>query len=541
SPTPFLSNGRLYLAVELWPKGGIFRGEAACALVALPSDLPRFVEIPPSNGRLVLFLDDVVRGALPAHFPNHEVGDAFAIKLTRDADLLIEDEFEGDLVENIKEALARRDEGVPSRFLFDLRMPHGLVIRLQEALGLEDEDLVGGGRYHNLSDLWTLPRPKDPALSFPPMPPLPHPELATEDSLLDAIRERDRLLHFPYQQYETVVRFFEEGADDPDVEEVAATLYRVAKDSAVVQALIKAANACKKATAFVEVKARFDEENNLEWAERMEAAGVRVCYSMPGLKVHSKLALIARREGEALRDYAYFGTGNFNEKTARIYTDHALLTADRHLTEEARSVFSFLTGEIDNPRFNHLMVAPFTLREGIEGLIDREIRHARAGRPAAMLLKLNALEDEEMIAKLYEASNAGVDIQLLVRGIFRAVPGVEGWSERIDARSIVDRYLEHARVYYFANDGDPILYLASADWMKRNLSHRIEVAFPIYDEALHSDIGHILDLQWSDDTKARVLDADQSNEHWRPSVVSSARAQFETYRWLSERVAKNFA
>ncbi|MCH7638735.1 MAG: polyphosphate kinase 1 [Bacteroidetes bacterium] len=535
-PAPFLENGRLYLAVELWQRGAGFRGDSACALVAVPSSLPRFVEVSSADGRLILFLDDVVRRSLPDLFHGQEVGEAFAVKLTRDADLQLEDEFEGDLVENIRKAIKRRDQGIPSRFLFDLRMPHGLLLRLQEALELEDEDLVGGGRYHNLSDLWTLPRPDDPALSYPPMPPLPHPELHEAESLLDAIRERDRLLHFPYQQYDTIVRFFEEAASDPAVEEVAATLYRVAKDSAVVQALIKAAEAGKKATAFVEVTARFDEENNLEWAERMEEAGVKVGYSMPGLKVHSKLALVARREDGELRDYAYLGTGNFNEKTALIYADHALLTADVRLTTEARKVFGFLTGEIEDPSFEHLMVAPFTLRSGITALIDREIEHAKTGRGGAIFLKLNALEDEEIIGKVYEASQAGVEIRMMVRGIFRAVTGVEGWSENIEARSIVDRFLEHARVFHFANGGEEVLYLASADWMKRNLSRRIEVAFPIYDEALREEIKHILDLQWADDTKARVLDANQSNAYYRPSEPTGSRAQFDTYRWLAERV-----
>ena len=262
-PTPFFENGRLYLAVELWTKGAGFRGESVCALVAVPSSLPRFVEVPASDERLVLFLDDVVRRGLPTLFPSHEVGEAFAIKLTRDADLQLEDEFEGDLVENIRTAIERRDQGIPSRFLFDLRMPHGLLLRLQEELGLEDEDLVGGGRYHNLSDLWTLPRPDDPALSYPAMPPRPHPQLHNVGSLLDAVQECDRLLHFPYQQYDTVVRLFDEAAADPGVEEVGATLYRVAKDSAVVLALIRAARAGKKATAFVEVKAHFDEENKI--------------------------------------------------------------------------------------------------------------------------------------------------------------------------------------------------------------------------------------------------------------------------------------
>ena len=542
---PFLENGRLYLAVELWPRGLELRsGEPSVALVEIPSPpLGRFVELPaeeaPEGERTVLFLDDVVRHALPALFPAHDVGPSWAVKLTRDADLQVDDEFVGDLVQKIRKGLERRSEGVPSRFLYDARMPSYLLGRLREGLELEEEDLVAGGRYHNLSDLWALPRPDDPALSYPPFPPLPHPELAGVPSLFAAIRDRDRLLHFPYQRYDTVVSLFEEAAHDPAVEEVYCTLYRVARDSAVVQALIAAAEAGKRVEVFVEVKARFDEENNLTWAGRMEEAGVRVHYSMPGLKVHAKLALFARREGDgkaARRDYAYLGTGNFNEKTARIYADHALLTADPRLTADVRRVFAFLTGAEEKPRFEHLLVAPFCLREGVYKLIEREVAHARDGRHAAIYAKMNALEDEDVIEKLYAADRAGVEVRLLVRAILRLVPGVEDLSEGVRARSIVDRFLEHARVWLFHDNGDERLYLASADWMKRNLSHRVEVAFPVYDAALREELKAILDLQWADDTKARVLDAEQSNAYHRPPAPRGVRAQFDTYRMLAERV-----
>ena len=408
--------------------------------------------------------------------------------------------------------------------------------RLSVERDIEDEDLVPGGRYHNFDDLWTLPRPDDPALAYPPMPPLPHPELDAAPALLNAIRARDWLLHFPYQSYAPVVRFFEEAAADPDVEEVFAALYRVAKESAVVQALIAAAEAGKHVEVFVEVKARFDEENNLTWAGRMEDAGVLVHYSMPGLKVHAKIALVSRREGEARRDCAYLGTGNFNEKTALVYADHALLTADPRLTAEVRRVFDYLTGKDESPVFEHLLVAPFTLRDGLVACIDREIKHAQKGRGGAMTIKLNALEDEEMIAKIYEAVQAGVNVRLLVRGIYCAVPDVEGVSEGLEARSIVDRFLEHARVYHFHNDGDEELYVASADWMKRKLNRRIEVAFPLYDPTLREETRAFLELQWADDTKARILDAEQSNAYVRFAEPQGVRAQFDTYARLAEAV-----
>ena len=534
--TPFLMNGRLYLAAELWPResaAGLRADRPTLALVEIPPSLPRFVEVPDTDPRVVLFLDDVIRLGLPALFPEADVGDAFSVKLTRDADLNLEDEFAGDLIEKLRKALGRRDEGLPSRFLYDPRMPYGVLTELKEKLELEAEDLVVGGRYHNFGDLWDFPRPTDPALLYPPAPPLPHPELENAASLLDAVAERDRLLHLPYQKYDYVVRLLDEAAADDDVEEVWMTLYRVAKDSALVKALIAAAENGKRVTAFVEVKARFDEENNLDWAERMEAAGVRVLYSLPGLKVHAKLALVGRRTGkkksDALRYTGIFSTGNFNEQTARIYADHVLFTADPRLTDEARRVFAYLTGKNEKPTFEHLLVAPFTLQKGLAKHIKREIKHAAKGKAAQITLKMNALEEDDAIAQLYEASQAGVDIRMVVRGFSRLVPGVEGVSERIDARSIVDRFLEHARVYHFANDGDEILYLASADWMDRNFHRRIEVAFPVYDDALRAELNHLLDLQFADDTKARILDAEQQNAYHRPTEPTGVRAQTATY------------
>ena len=540
---PFLEDGRLYLVIELWPQGVELRsGVPACAIVEIPAPpLDRFVEIPDNhtrkNERVVLFLDDVIRLGMSGLFPGYDVGEAYSVKLSRDADLQVEDEFEGDLIEKIRKGLEKRGEGTPSRFLYDLRMPHALLLRLRDGLSLEDEDLIPGGRYHNLDDLWTLPRPEGSLLQYPDFPPLPHPELDEAPSMFAAVRARDRLFHYPYQDFSAVVRLFEEAAADDDVEEVFCTLYRVARDSSIVQALIAAAEAGKRVEVFVEVKARFDEENNLSWAVRMEEAGVQVHYSMPGLKVHAKMALFARREGsgpDGRRDYAYLSTGNFNEKTAYVYADHGLATADARLTADVRRVFAFLTGEEEEPVFEHLLVAPFTLREGLYHLIEQEVEHVAAGRRGAVFAKMNALEDEGVIERLYEADKAGVDVRLLIRGILRMVPDYEGWGESIEVRSIVDRFLEHARVWHFANDGDEQVYLSTADWMKRNLSRRVEIAFPIFDPSHRAEILHILELQWQDDTKARVMDAAQSNALFRPSTPRGVRAQFDTYRWLAD-------
>jgi polyphosphate kinase len=321
------------------------------------------------------------------------------------------------------------------------------------------------------------------------------------------VRERDQVIHLPYQSFDHVVRFLEEAAANPDVEELWLTVYRVARDSNVLNALIAAAQSGKRVTVFMEVQARFDEESNLYWAERLEAAGVRTLYSMQGLKVHAKIALVACREDGERRLYAYVGTGNFNEKTSRVYTDHGIFTCDARITDDVDQVFRFLAGEVKEPRTEHLLVAPFTLRKSFNALIAHEAERAAAGGPSGMTLKMNSLEDEKIIERLYEASCAGVPIDLVVRGICRLVPGVRGQSETIRVRSILDRYLEHARIYRFHHDGEERLYLASADWMKRNLSHRVEVAIPVYDAEVRRQIEQVLALQLADNRKARVIDA----------------------------------
>ena len=532
NPAPFLRNGGLYLVVELWnTDGGAAEDDVpGSALVEVPSPpLPRFVTLPErENGHAVIFLDDVIRLNLGALFPDHEVGGAWAVKLTRDAELVLEDEFSGSLVDSIRKSLKKRETGLPCRFLYDLRAPYPLLRELRERFGLDEEDFVVGGRYHNLDDLMRFPRFGLEDLSYRPLPPLPHAELEAAPSMLGAIGEKDRLLHFPYQRFDYVIRLLREAAADPDVEEIRITLYRVARDSAVARALIEAARYGKRVTAFVEVKARFDEESNLDWAERMEAAGVRTLYSMPGLKVHAKLLLIVRREGDTARQYAYLGTGNFNERTARIYADHALLTADPELTGEVRAVFDFLAGDVRKPEFRHLMVAPFDLRKKLYRLIAREARAARRGRRAGMILKMNSLEDPKIIARLYDASRAGVDVRLIVRGICRLIPGHRRQSETIVARSIVDRFLEHARIFLFENRGQPQCWLASADWMTRNLSRRIEVAFPIRDPLLQHEIRTILDLQLADNQKTRVIDEAQSNAYLR-DAGAPVTSQLATY------------
>ena len=540
---PFLKDHTSYLVAELQPGPRIGMGTAGpeLGIVEVPSPpLPRFLSTPgPGEGRNIVFLDDVIRTNLHRIFPERVVAGAYAIKVSRDADLYLDDEFDTGLRQAIKKSLGKRATGAPIRFLYDMRSPQAIVTRLSSSFGLGEGDLIEGGRYHNLNDLAGLPVGDLPELEYAPLEPLSHPTLEGGGSSLDLIRAKDRLLHFPYQSYAYVVRLLQEAAADPDVDAIWISLYRVSSDSEVVKTLIEAAENGKEVMAFVEVQARFDEELNLEWAERMERAGIRVIHGVQGIKVHAKLCLIRRREGDTSRLYALLATGNFNEKTARVYADHALMTADPRLTEEVRRVFRLLCGEGVQPEFEHLLVAPHHLRDGFNALIDAETEAARKGRPSGITAKMNSLQDRGIIDKLYEASAAGVRIRLVIRGICCLRPGVEGLSESIEVTSIVDRFLEHSRMFVFHADGAEKLYLSSADWMTRNLNRRVEVAFPIYDPAARAELRHVLDLQGSDNTKARIIDEHQRNGFVRETDGATVRSQFDTYHYLRELLAED--
>ena len=351
-------------------------------------------------------------------------------------------------------------------------------------------------------------------------------------SFFESISKQDYGLYYPYHTYDYVVRFLEEAAEDESVTSIKVTQYRVAKDSKVVKALIKAAKNGKDVLAFVELKARFDEELNIRWAEEMEKAGVKVYYSFPGLKVHAKIALITRNENNASRQYAYLATGNFNEKTANIYTDLGMFTANTEITDEVENVFKYLSRIGSDYKFKHLLVAQFNMRKKFNKLVDNEISAAEDGNPSGITLKMNSLEDGKMIRKLYEASNAGVKINLIIRGICKLVPGVKRQSENIKVISIVDRYLEHSRLYMFHNNGDQLIYAASADWMKRNLSRRIEVAFPIEEKQIKETINRIIALQLEDNTKARVIDKKDKNAYVQSEGMNKIRSQMEVYKYL---------
>ncbi len=538
--TPFLRNQRLYLAVKLTAKhtsntAKVLKNKRyVYAIVEVPTNhINRFILLPKiGNNNYIIFLDDVLRFFLPQIFYGYNIHQSFSIKLTRDAELYIEDEFSGNLLDKIKKSLAKRSSGAPSRFLYDKAMPVTFLNYLKESLLLSEEDLYPGSKYHNFSDFFNFPNPGFKQLYYPDLKPIKSKELDELSNIFESVSVKDYLLYYPYQSYDYVINAIKQASKDPKVKSIKITQYRVAKDSKIVNALIKAAHRGKEVIAFVEVKARFDEEINIKSAEEMQKAGVKVLYSLPGLKVHAKIALITRKEGSELKNYAYLSTGNFNEKTARLYTDYGFFTSNPDLTFEVERVFEYLEGKDPGYTFKHLLVAQYGMRQGFITMIENEIANANKGLYAAITCKLNSLEDERIIKKLYEASKAGVKINMIVRGICCLIPGIIGMSENISVISIVDRFLEHDRVYIFNNGGNEKIYLSSADWMKRNLSRRIEVAFPVYEPILKKLIKDIIDIKFSDNVKARIIDEKQTNQFKRNGEEILHRSQYEIYDFL---------
>lgn len=528
----FLNNAALYLTVAMVSKDS-YTARTEYAIVKIPSDfLPRFIELPSKNGRHeLMMLDDIVRHSVSWLFPGYDIIDTYSIKLTRDADLYIDDEFTGNLIQKVKSSLQKRNVGPASRFVYDRTIPKQFLDFLSDTFDLEKTDMLPEGRYHNNFDFFKFPDFGLSQLKYKPLPPQPYPALEQADDFFNVFSERDHLLHFPYQSYESVIRFFEAAAEDPSVSNIKIVQYRVAKKSRIMRALMKAVENGKQVSVFIEVKARFDEEANIKWGEALQKAGVSVYYSMPGIKVHSKLALVSRKEGRKEKLYAYLGTGNFNEDTAKIYSDLGIFTTDERLTKEMSRIFRYLeTAKKEGIQpFKHLLVGQFNLREDLVAKIDREIAHAKANKPASMILKMNSLSDGEMIEKLYEASQAGVKIKIITRGICSLVPEAKGFSENIEIISIVDRFLEHARIFLFHNNGKEEIYLSSADWMTRNLSHRVETSFPIYDPKLKQIVRQVIDYQLNDNVKARIINEAQDNQYRRDDSEIAVRAQIETY------------
>ena len=538
----FIRDRRLYLVIRMVKKSKRQAEGPAYhyALMKIPfSKVPRFIELPPHEGKYyIMFIDDIIRANLQSVFPGYEIESCYSIKISRDADIYLEDEGKGNLLETIRKKVKKRKIGALSRFMYDQAMPADFLAFICDAFGIHPDDLVVGGRYNNLQDLSQLPNPAGKQLEQHPPLPMRVPYLDEAGSILKVIKKRDVMLHFPYESFDYLIRFLMEAAFDPKVDEIKITQYRVAENSAVINTLISAAQNGKKVTVFVELKARFDEENNMRTAERMEQAGIKIIYSIPGLKVHAKVAVILRKDnaqGAKRRDFAYLSTGNFNEKTAKVYADMALLTCQEEIITDINKVFAVLEGRLKSPTFHHLLVARFNMVPELQRMIQREIDHVKAGGKGYIILKMNGLHDQQMIDTLYRASEAGVEIDLIVRGICCLVPD-QSYSRNIRVTRLVDRFLEHARIWYFYNEGQDELFLTSADWMRRNLNRRIETAFPILDPEIKQEVIDILHLQLSDNVKACRLDGELRNCFKRDETTSApVRAQLAIYDYLKKK------
>ncbi len=534
---PFLRDKSIYLAVKMSKADGSIRHKFALIEIPQPEIVSRFYVLPKSDeNTYIILLDDIIRNSLDEIFHSfpYDTYEAYTVKLTRDAELEIDTDAEiaEGLIDKISKSLKERRRGIPVRFIHDRDMPEDMLEFIKKKMRISLPGIIPGGRYHNFKDFGKFPTNGLEKLKYPSQSPLPIRRIEQAKIMFDAIREKDILLCHPYHSFDYLIRMLREAAIDPGVYAIKITLYRVASHSNIVNALINAVKNGKEVTAVIELQARFDEEANLYWTQRLQEEGAKVVFGKPSHKIHSKVCLIYRKENNRTTHYAHFSTGNYNGVTSRLYCDMGILTADKRLTSEAIKVFSFINNfPRINYKFKHLLVAPFYMKDEFLRLIDVEIRNAKKGKPAWILAKMNSLVDEKIIEKLYEASNAGVKIRLIVRGICCLVPNKKGVSANIEVISIIDKYLEHTRAYTFCNDGAEKMYLSSADWMGRNLDRRIEVAFPIYDTAVYNTIKEILEIQWRDNVKARVIDGGGDNT-FRTFSLPVVRSQDEVYNYL---------
>ena len=540
---PFLRTGQIYIVVNMFLKPyasfkAVRKRRPVYGLVKLPTDhgVSRFIQLPKDGqgNYCIVFLEDIMMSHVQDIFPGYIIDSWYSIKMTRDADLDYEEHESEELIDIISNIATTRQLGRPNRFQYDFSMPARLLHYISKTFELDAEDLVQASKYHNFRDFFTFPNPKSPELEAEPHHPLSHPVLHGTRSLIRFFENNEIMLHFPYQSYAYFIKFLTEAAYDDSVSEIKATQYRVADNSAVVKALILAAQNGKKVTVFVELKARFDEENNLRFAHEMKRAGIAIIYSMPRLKVHTKVALVSRiASTEEKKLTAFLATGNFNEKTAETYCDHGFFTGDPRLTHELEALFDIFERTISYYAFQHLLVPNNNMVQRFEELIRQEISNAQKNEKAYIILKMNALEDPYMINLLYEASTAGVSIDIIVRGACCLKPN-QPYSKNIRLIRIVDHFLEHARVFYFYAGGKQHIYLSSADWMRRNLYRRIECAFPIYDEDIKKELLDILYIQLADNVKASYISEDMNNVRV-PQKGKIVHSQKEIYKYLSKK------
>ncbi|EGA67261.1 polyphosphate kinase 1 [Vibrio brasiliensis] len=533
----FLKDEYAYIAVELEQEQ-----TNQYALIEIPTDhLPRFVMVPEQKGKrrkTIILLDNIIRYCLDELFSGffeYQSLNGYAMKMTRDAEYDLSHEVEHSLLEQMSEGVSQRLTAMPVRFVYEREMPLEMLDFLCEKLQISNYDsLIPGGRYHNFKDFIGFPNVGRDYLENKPLPPMECADFAGYANKFEAIKAQDILLHFPYHSFEHISELVRQASFDPKVLSIKINIYRVAKDSRLMNSLIDAVHNGKNVTVVVELQARFDEEANIEWSRVLTEAGVEVIFGVPGLKIHSKLLLISRREEDEIVRYAHIGTGNFHEKNARIYTDFSLLTADPELTNEVRNVFGYIENPYRPIRFNHLIVSPRNSRKQLYHLIDTEINNALEGKKAAITLKANNLVDKGLVNKLYEASSAGVEIKMIIRGMCSLVPGIEGVSENIRIISIVDRFLEHPRVLITHNGGDVQVYISSADWMTRNIDYRIEVATPVRDQRLKQRIIDIINIHFTDTVKARWIDKEMSNSYVPRGNRKKVRSQIAIYDYLKQ-------
>ncbi|RKN78017.1 polyphosphate kinase 1 [Ulvibacterium marinum] len=536
---PMLKDTAAYLAIKMVIRGEEEEKEKRYALIEIPKGIDRFVVLPKEGEKnFIIILDDLIRYCLDSIFTmfEYESISAHMIKITRDAELDIDNDLSKSFIEKISSSVESRKISDPVRFVYDKSIGRDTLLFLKEKMNIEDTDsVIPGGRYHNRRDYMGFPSLGREDLLYDKITPLPVKGLSMEGSLFEQISEKDYLQYTPYHKFSYVIKFLREAALDPKVRSIKITVYRLANNSQVAASLINAVKNGKQVTVQIELQARFDEQANIEYAEQLQAEGVKLIFGVPGLKVHSKICVIEREENEEIKRYGFISTGNFNESTARIYTDYTLFTAHEAILKELNKVFAFFETTYKINKYKHLVVSPHYTKSTFQKLIDNEIANAIVGKEAYIKIKMNSFTSYKMVDKLYEASRAGVKIQLIIRGICCLVPGVKGMSDNIEAISIVDKFLEHPRIFIFANEDNPKVYISSADWMTRNLDYRVEVGCPIYDKDVKQELIDTFEISWKDNLKARIFSEEQDNAY-RKSDGPKVRSQFATYDYYLNKL-----
>lgn len=531
---PYLKDKSIYLAVRFFKK--TLPGKYKHALVEIPTDvISRFLVLPEEDHtKYIILLDDVIRYCLQDLFYMFDADEyqSWTIKITRDAELDIDNDIEGSLIEKVSDSLKQRKKGIPVRFLYDGEIPSDFLQFLISRMKLDKQDLIPGARYHNFKDFINFPSLGQKDLIYQPLPAIPHPFLKSGKSVFKTIQENDCMIHLPYHSFDHVLQFLREASIDPKVKSIHITIYRLARNSNIVNALINAVKNGKTVVAVLELQARFDEEANINWAKKMEDEGVHVVYGKAGVKIHSKMCLVLREEKGRHTYYAHLSTGNYHEGTAKIYCDHSLFTADKKITHEVNKLFHFITQKKQLEHFKHLLVAPLNLRQHMASMIRKEIKNVKLGKEAFITLKLNHLVDERIIRLLYEAAQAGVKVNLIVRTTCSIIPDQH---KNIRVISIVGRLLEHARLYIFCNGGKPKYYVTSADMMLRNLDHRIEIAFPVYDRKIQDELKELISIELNDNIKARIVNEAQDNQYVHNDLNVPVNSQIEIYNFLHKQ------